>query len=404
MPLSVSADWADRCITHLFTSFVRQHDFTGQPHGQYQDLERLIHSSPCLQNAALALSSLDLESKEHAASGSGQNDALKYYGNAITLLRSELGRENRESGNQDSLLWSTLLLGMFELMYDTTGDGFLFHFVQGTSALLRAQGPAYCLQKDHRRFFRLARMFEMSRAVVFWNDTFLQETQWQCAIKNMRDNDGPVDSSEAFEELLALMGKVIRLNHDTQSVISKTTPASSQPHHIEQLRSVALQGLEIQRCLELWHSKTLKYSAATSESPPDTQSSILSRYAVHTISEPQTLLALIYYHTATMNVISNFSPHLHFPYLSISVPSLSLTQMQEHVNANLDLVAHALYRTALAGAMLLWPVRAAGVRSVTREQLVRVDLLLREIEKRGFVVARSFGRTLRQQWARKGLI
>ena len=390
VPLSLSPDWISRCITHLFTSFVWEHNFTGKPHSQYRELETLIHSSPCLQNAALALSSLDLEKNKRVVDKTIPKTALKYYSAAVTLLRSELGHPNTNGHNQDDLLWSTLLLSIFELMCDTTGDGFLFHFVQGTASLLQAQGPDYCLQSSHRSFFRLARMFEIGRAVVFWDGTFLQEPQWQDAIRAVSESDGLANPSGTFEELLTLLAEVITLNHNTKALALTVTPVSLQPQHVEQLHNAANQGLELERTLESWHASLISRSSSTaSQTHPD---------------ESQLLLALIYYHTTSMNIISTFSNHLHFAYLALSVPIHTPSQTQSHVNAVLDLVNRAVQRTTLAGPLLLWPLRAAGSRSVTKEQLGKVVELLREIARKGFVVARSFEESLRRQWAIRGLM
>ena len=308
----------------------------------------------------------------------------------MTLLRSELGRPNADRHNQDDLLWSTLLLSIFELMCDTTGGGFLFHFVQGTASLLQAQGPDYCLESSHRSFFRLARMFEIGRAVVFWDGTFLQDRKWQDAIRAVSESDGNANPSGTFEELLALLAEVITLNHETKALASTTTPVNLQPHHIEQLHNAAMEGLELERYFELWHTSLINRSSSTaSKSHPD---------------ESQFLLALIYYHTTSMNIISTFSNHLHFAYLDLNVPTHTPSQTQSHVNAILDLVERALQRTTLASPLLLWPLRAAGSRSVTKEQLKRVVELLREVSRKGFVVARSFEESLRRQWAVRGLI
>ena len=59
--------------------------------------------------------------------------------------------------------------------------------------------------------------------------------------------------------------------------------------------------------------------------------------------------------------------------------------------------------TTLAGLLLLWPIRAAGTRATTKAQVKHVLELLHEVERRGFVVARTFETRLRRQWVAREL-
>ena len=78
----------DIYITHLFTSFLRQHNFTAQPSSligkEHGDLQSLLHSSAILQHAALAVAALDLDlykaSTANSQSGRarGPSAALRY--------------------------------------------------------------------------------------------------------------------------------------------------------------------------------------------------------------------------------------------------------------------------------------------------------------------------------------
>ena len=208
--------------------------------------------------------------------------------------------------------------------------------------------------------------------------------------ESISDSDGIASPSGTFEELLAILAEVITLNHNTKSLALTVTPVNLQTQHVEQLHNAAIEGLKLERDLETWHTTLIKRSPSTTSQPH--------------LDESQLLLALIYYHTTSMNIISIFSNHLHFAYLALTVPTHTPSQTQSYVNAILDLVDRALQRTTLAGPLLLWPLRAAGSRSVTKGQLSRVVELLREIARKGFVVARSFEESLRRQWAVRGLM
>lgn len=81
------------------------------------DLMPLIQASPSLQNVALAIGALDASRRSSVRSLHGQNSpwyiALSLYGRSIQALQTQLA--TTVSAQCEDVLWSTFLLGIFEV-------------------------------------------------------------------------------------------------------------------------------------------------------------------------------------------------------------------------------------------------------------------------------------------------
>ena len=129
IPARVGTDQASMYISHLFSSFLHQHSFIGQIGNEHRDLKGLISSSSSLHNAALALGALDLELYKRPGSALVKPaTALKYYHEAVKSLQDDIAHSEVSVKEDNASLWSTILLGIFELMYDLSGNAFLAHF------------------------------------------------------------------------------------------------------------------------------------------------------------------------------------------------------------------------------------------------------------------------------------
>ena len=276
-------------------------------------------------------------------------------------------------------------------MSDPTGTGFLFHFVKGTSTLLATLGPSSFVndQSKDGGFFRLARMFEMTRALMFWDGTFLDSDEWRGALERS-DDDGEDDGGgsgegggkkegHCVEKLYGIIHRTISLNARILPVFDVGL-ADLENTHIQQLKDAAIEGLDIRECLDTWYLAN--------------ESTLSSRQD----EDSQTLLAKIYHPTILLNITNLFDAYPHFYALAISISRLSSSEIQENVNVIISLVEKALRTTRIAGFSLLWPVRVAGGRSITEDQRSRVLKMLREIEKRGFVVAGGVEGLIREKW------
>lgn len=84
---------------------------------------------------------------------------------------------------------------MLKLMTDATGEGWIQHLVHGTSKALVAAGPTSCKSGHGRRFFTEIRIFEVCRAIIFNEPTFLAKPDWRCLTREIRTKEqGDIDS------------------------------------------------------------------------------------------------------------------------------------------------------------------------------------------------------------------
>src|ERR1700749_492119 len=77
------------------------------------------------------------------------------------------------------------------------------HFQYGTSRLLQLLGPQWCLHGNGRESFLTFRIFEISRALIFNESTFLAEPPWLHLVHILRTDFG--EMSHPKEALYDLM-------------------------------------------------------------------------------------------------------------------------------------------------------------------------------------------------------
>ncbi|SPO01485.1 uncharacterized protein DNG_04158 [Cephalotrichum gorgonifer] len=124
--------------------------------------------------------------------------ALESYAHSITSLRTAMSAEQDVAVPRANVLWTTFFLGLFELMQDSSGHGWLQHMIYGTSRALIASGPSACTSGSTRTFFAQARTFEVCRAIIFNEPTFLAQPEW------MDVTSPPLDSSILSERTQGL--------------------------------------------------------------------------------------------------------------------------------------------------------------------------------------------------------
>jgi hypothetical protein len=115
----------------------------------------------------------------------------------------------------------------------------------------------------------------------------------------------------------------------------------------------------------------------------------------------QSLLALTYFHAISI-YLSGIFDYRHQFYQS-NCPTLSQEVIQGHVDAIILCTQAALATTNLAGILLFVPLRIAGARVMKRGETEMIKVMLREVSKRGFVVADAFEDELREVWSEKGI-
>ncbi|KAF9699569.1 hypothetical protein EKO04_002205 [Ascochyta lentis] len=295
---------------------------------------------------------------------------------------------SKEFIDDPSALWTTLLLSVFELMRDTSGTNWLAHFLHGTSTILRLQGPSILTlsgikNEQHRAFFFSARIFEIARALIYTEPTFLSTPEWMLSIEQYRTQS--IDVWTPKETLFDILPQFVDLGRQNLHFVSHVQDMSLQTqHHIA--TSLAQTGLTLQSSLVQW------YSDSTFWPSPSAEENVL---------DAEMSIAYAYYHTISIYLDGIFSYHTPFRCASApNSPILNRTEIDAHLEQILT-TSHELLNQGSAGILLFFPLRVAGARArdaATQSEILR---LLQIIMRRGFAVAQSFVEDLTDLWARQ---
>jgi hypothetical protein len=168
-------------IKHFFTSFIIRNSFTGTSKPGIDGLIVGFQSSPGLCDAIVAVSALDISrshtSRVHLTQRNIESRALAAYQASVRATQAEI--EGNTILTNEHTLWTTFFLGLFELMYDVSGEGWIKHILYGTSKLLQLRGSSAHQTGRGRSFFITMRVFEVCRALIYNEDTFLYHEEWR---------------------------------------------------------------------------------------------------------------------------------------------------------------------------------------------------------------------------------
>lgn len=166
----------------------------------FNDIRTRIQKTSSLYHAITAVGALDLSRKplSYIQTKEATMKAITAYNISITQFQLEIDR--KDAHLSDITLWTTLFLGLFEvsrlfrffvdnfaccnliirvqLMYDKTGEGWLKHILYGTSKILQLRGPKACLYHSGPDFYLTVRVFEICRAIIYSEPTFLSQPKW----------------------------------------------------------------------------------------------------------------------------------------------------------------------------------------------------------------------------------
>jgi hypothetical protein len=378
---SVTPDDLSLYITHFNESFICYNSFTGGSADQFGDVDLLLRDSSALQNAVVAVSALDVEKRGGRHQKSSESTSLKYYRRGIASVQADLLKSDLRDNT--SVLWSTIFLGLFELMFDATGEGWIKHFLHGTSALLQYRGPAAHLSSAGRRFFLTIRVFEISRALIYSSETFLAQEEWRSLPEKLWSGDQAKDWHPK-EALFDLMTTCSTLGVQAMNAIRNMTDCAEISNEIV-LRELAADGFLLRSELSAWRTSSSEWSLC-----------FQSRFP-----QEQIKLALAYYNAISIFLSGIFDYHSHWRDHGISTATLSGSEIQAHVSAILEVVGLGLKEGSLAGILFFFPLRVAGARARTSKQKLEIARLLHLISARGFVVAQAFVMDLNELWNSK---
>lgn len=90
-------------------------------------------------------------------------------------------------------------------MSETSEVGWLQHMIHGTAKGLAAVGPSICNSPAGARMFQQAKIFEVCRAIVFNDRSFLTRPEWMTASRSLWTNESLADEWRPLDSLIDIM-------------------------------------------------------------------------------------------------------------------------------------------------------------------------------------------------------
>ncbi|KAK7911587.1 hypothetical protein PG985_014068 [Apiospora marii] len=380
---------------YYFDVFVRKNVFAPNTPAYNVDIQRLLGTGPeeILHHAVVALGALQAsragtysqaDRKKHELAG------LEAYSTSLRALRYTMA--NSPAPPRLVVFWTTLLLGIFELMNGETGDGWLMHMVHGTANALQASGPSVCRAGLGLSFFLQARIFEASRALLLGERTFLSNPEWGLLTGGAQTNDGSFENS-CLEDILDIIVQCSKLRSQVVQMLERDGPlhASQSPSDAPDL---AAEGFRLRLLLELWRARYPCVPPLDSPHPYKPAKLGLSL---------ESLLSNVFFAAISIYLSGIFDYEmLYWQRWDIQVPTITEIEVQGHLGLILSLTSVALHETSLSPLLFLFPLRIAGARCCEKWQMNCVQVLLTCIS-RDYAVAGFFRAELNGIWRLKNL-
>ncbi|KAJ5210079.1 Protein of unknown function DUF3468 [Penicillium cf. griseofulvum] len=364
-------------LLDYFVSFIEQNMFTTGFSSIVPDLLPLISTSPLLYYAVIAVGALDAHRHTGGRALQGENspyvDAMTSYHKSIGILR--ICVEHEHVMQREDVLWATFFLGLFELLSDDSGEGWVKHMLYGTSKMLQLAGPSDCMSSPRRIFYDLFRILEASRALLFGEGTILSQECWLQLQKTLSSN---ATRWEPLEEIITLMIQTSAFSLQAGAIVDNIP--EEERFQDPSLAMIGAEGLNVQESIYHWHTTMLLQMG---QDGPSEYSN----------------LALLYYHALLIFLSGNYD---YFPYWdNIPAPVLSPAEISEHLSSILYLSGEVLRHSKIPGVMLFFPVTVAGARARKVDQQSKILNLLDLVFSKGFVVASKIRGDLLERWGER---
>ncbi|KAF4453683.1 hypothetical protein F53441_3692 [Fusarium austroafricanum] len=380
-------------LSHYFDIFLRCNNFNPKTEvlSDVLSLMKDQSSGTFLHDAVLSLGAMQatkLNSSEGIDSSKTYNLAVYHYSKSVMGLRHALEKFDQVPSARHRILWTTHLLGLFELMSDSTGQGWIQHLVHGTSKALVAAGPTACQSGRGRRFFTEIRIFEVCRAIIFNAPTFLATSDWRNLTDEMLTKDR--DGAHSLDELLDIIVSCSSLRVRASRLIyssEENSPGHPQKR-LDDACDIAQDGFCFRQVLIDWETK-------------ETFSDDLTREKCNSVSDSFSLLARAFFSATSIYLSGVFDYEI--PYwqeMGIVAPNLSEEEIQMHVITILTCTSTILHSSSISPLLVLFPLRVAGARSWQNWQQECIMQYLSTIE-RTFPVASAFKADLKRIWAQR---
>ncbi|KAK3897059.1 hypothetical protein C8A05DRAFT_20098 [Staphylotrichum tortipilum] len=393
----LNADPTVFCLS-CYDVFLQKNKFTGlaSPRNDIADLVKRGDPESYLRDAVLCLGAMQASTLAAASrSNRIRRFGLESYAKSISGLRHALVNMVDDEESRARILWTTLLLGLFELMNDSTGDGWLQHLIHGTSQALIASGPSTCISGPCMRFFTESKIFEACRAVVFNQPTFLVKEKWMALSASLRVSS-LVGSQKALDALLDIVALCASLRVKAANLIH-AFQFSGPFGRVEHAQAISHEGFELRGQLHAWASA--HHTSNVFRHPTISQASSASS---NTERDHETQLLAETFFSATSIYLSGVFDYeiCHWQSLQLPVPTLSEDEIQQHVASILGL-SQQLASTSISSLLLLFPLRVASARVRQTSQKQKIMNLFGNVGS-SFPVAGAFIAEIENLWDYNG--
>ncbi|KAF2476599.1 uncharacterized protein BDR25DRAFT_375589 [Lindgomyces ingoldianus] len=380
LPKQVQNEMDDRFFAS-FAAFIRRTQFTRRFPSVNSDLMLLVHTSHPLRHAAIAIGALNA-SREGAISVLRGRDspsiiAFTYYRKAILSLKSILAE--KDVAQREDVLWSTFLLGLFELLAESSGEGWAQHMFYGTSRILQLSGPAQHMSSLRQVLFEAFRILEANRAILYGVDTMLSEDAW---VDFQRDLTSSREESWCPIETISSL--IIQTSSFNKCFLDVAENIFRQQHLADaSIRALGERGFKIQNLVHQWHDEALARMYSSDDTDIHFQ------------------LSLTYYHALLLFLSRNFTYYSYWD--RMTAPLLSQYDIDSHIAAIIALAEQILDASVIPGVMLLFPLRLAGSHTKNSDQRRRIWKILDQVHWKGFIVSDRIKTDLQELWQYQGL-
>ncbi|PVI04066.1 hypothetical protein DM02DRAFT_694603 [Periconia macrospinosa] len=384
----------EKDLAYFTACFLPMNLFSGQLLLECNDLQAMLRASPASQYAISAISSLHrcltfMSTEPKNIQHQGMCRAMESYSQSVNRIQSLIYKKTFQS--EPYTVWSTFLLGIFELMRDNTGQNWLKHFLSGTCAIIRLQHPSsLVLQDEHsiqrRRFFLSTRIFEISRSLIFTEPTFLADPSWTEALSLLWVGEG-LALWHPKEALFDILPKFSHLGICALRFVHTEAAQLSLVDQYARTESLGAEGLSLRRALQEWQELATQWSIA------------IPHFANRTDgADIDLLIAQAYFHAISIYLSGIFDYHV--PWTKEGAPCAPILPRHEveHHIAEIFGFCKALLNAGVAGIMLFFPLRVTGARSRQVQDQNEVLSFFREISQRGYSTATTLVAELCTLW------
>ncbi|RGP62921.1 beta-lactamase [Fusarium sporotrichioides] len=366
----------DLTYLNYFDFFMQRCQFTKTSNNLGSDLLPLVQACAPLREVTIAIGALEASRRATVNVGRDRPPprivAFGSYGRSIQMLQVLL--QSSDASRCEGMLWCTLLLGLFELMTQVSGDPWANHMLYGTSRILQASGMRKPSDRLGEQFFGAFNWLEANRAILYGQDTILSRGEWQNRHEPL---PSPLNSrADAMFEIFVEISSFSKRFFDQIECI----PEQVRTCH-PRIYSLAQEGRIYQQRLQQSHNQIL---------------------ALEPRLDSHGNLALTLYHALDLFLCMNYTFYALWD--EDGIPRLSADNIEDHVSAIISHVREILDHSNISGLLLLFPLRMAGANTVEPSQKDQILRLLRKISEKGFVVSNRIVVDLEEVWAYKDLL